>query len=237
MLAINFGAAGGRGFMRRTDLVVPAHLVAGLRIPPLAVTTGEAAVVWVDVPISIWRFRRRPAQRLPLDAGSARRARRYLRFTVWSLPVSLMTLLANTTFFFWRPGAPVALFAVYAGGLVLALPSLGGRLPSQSPRRGPHGGLRIPDVPVEVAQQWRDLNPGVTVTDQPAPAAHSRRFYAGWSAGLLVTAVVLFVVLAHDGREDFVLFWVAAAALFVAGCAAAFKLLPPGYIRLERGDH
>ena len=225
--------------MRRTELVVPADLVAGLEIPPLAVTTGETDVTWVEVPTSAWRFRRRPAQRLPLDPASARRARRYLRLTPWSSLFSLVTMLAGAVFFFSRPANAVALavwIAVSVANLALTLPSVSGRLPAQTPRRNSHGDLRIAGVPVAVAQLWQALNPGVTSTGQPAARAHSRRFYAAWSASLLLAAVALFVVLANDGREDFILFWIAVPVLFVAGCAAAGKLLPPGYIQLERSD-
>jgi len=228
------------GLMRRLDVVVPAHLVAGLHIPPFAVTTGETGVAWVEIPTSSWRFRRREVQRLPLDPRSARRARRYLWLTPWSLLVSFGMLLAyGAVVVGWSGGSAgtVGYFAISCGVLALSLPPVGGQLPPQTPRRDRRGDLRIPDVPIGVAEQWLHLTPGVTITDQPAPRPRSQRFYAAWSASLLLMAVALSVVLSNDGREDFVLFWAAVPALFLAGLVAAFKLLPPGYVQFERGDH
>ena len=100
-------------------------------------------------------------------------------------------------------------------------------LPRQQPRRLRSGHLRIPEVPVEVAQQWIARNPGVTTTDEPMPLPHSRRYYAGWSIGLVTAAIVLVVVLANNGREDFILFWMLVPVLFVAGLVMALRTQPP----------
>ena len=228
--------------MRRTDLAVPAHLVAGLRIPSLSVTNGEADVEWVEVPSSRWWFRRRPAQRLPLDPRSARRARRYLRRAPWSVPIRLVLFLVVIGAGWGQlQGAgylttttPLAVVVIF--NLVWNLADVGGELPPQTPRRDRHGNLRIRNVPLVVAQQWQDLNSGLTTSEEPASRPHSRRFYAAWSAALLLAAVALGAVLANDGRDDFILLVAAVPALFLAGCAAALKLLPPGYIRFERDD-
>jgi len=131
----------------------------------------------------------------------------------------------------------VAYFTVSGCVFALSLPSLGGQLPPQTPRRDRRGDLRFSDVPIGDAQQWLNLNPGVTLTDQPAPRPRSQRFYAAWSASLLLAAVALSLVLVNDGREDFILFWAAVPALFLAGLIAAFKLLPPGYVQFERNNH
>jgi peptidoglycan/LPS O-acetylase OafA/YrhL len=225
--------------MRRFDIVVPAHLVDTLHIPPIAVTTGETDVAWVEIPTSTRRFRRRPVQRLPLDPRSARRVKRYLRLTPWSLLISLLMIPAfGAVVAGWSRGtaATVAYLTVSACVLALSQPRIGGQLPPQTPRRDRHGDLRIPDVPIGVAEQWLNLNPGVTITDQPAPRPRSQRFYAACSVSLVLTAVALSVVLANDGREDFILFQAAVPALFLAGLVAAFKLLPPGYIQFERNN-
>jgi hypothetical protein len=225
--------------MRRTDLAVPAHLVAGLRIPSLSVTHGEADVEWVEVPTIGWRFRRRPVQRLPLDPRSARRARRYIRLAPWSLSVSVVAFLAVIGVLAGHLRGAVyetTTIAVVIFNFVWSLAGVGGELPAQTPRRDRHGNLRIRDVPLVVALQWQDLNSGVTTSDEPAPRPRSRRFYAAWSAGLLLAALALGVVLANDGRQDFILLWAAVPALFLAGCAAALKLSPPGYIRFDRSD-
>ncbi|GIF20897.1 hypothetical protein BJ973_001197 [Actinoplanes tereljensis] len=224
--------------MGRIDLVVPAHLVAGLRIPALAITTGQPDNAWVDVPISGWAFLRRPAQRLPLDPRSARRARRYVQLAPWRLPISLVIFLVLAVVDD-RSGHTIsdaAMVAVFVPIGVLSRPSLGGQLPPQTPSRDQHGNLRIPNLPITVAQQWMNLNPGVTTTDKPTPRPYARSFYASWSAGLILAAVTLGLALANDGRENFILLWSAVPVLFVAGCAAALKMIPPGYIHLERGN-
>jgi hypothetical protein len=91
-------------------------------------------------------------------------------------------------------------------------------------------------VPVEVAVQWVERNPGVVATDEPEPRPRSRPFYTTWSVGLIIAAIALCAVLATNGREDFILLWAAAPLLFFAGLSAAWRILPPGYIRFERNE-
>jgi hypothetical protein len=95
------------------------------------------------------------------------------------------------------------------------------------PYRTRLGDLRIPGVPVEVAREWVARNPGVTATDEPAPRPHSRRFYTAWSVGLLLAAAGLLVVLANDGREDFILLWMLAPVLLLTAVAMALKTQSP----------
>ncbi|GGN36445.1 hypothetical protein FHR83_006373 [Actinoplanes campanulatus] len=224
--------------MVRTDLVVPARLVQGLRIPSLSVTTGGAEVHWVEVPTSRWRFMRRPAQRLPLDPRSARLARRYLRVEPWASLARLVMLLGWVTVEVVSPSAltlPIGII-FWLTLIVGSIPQFSGVLPRQSPYRTAAGDLRVPQVPIEVAKQWVELNPGVVPTIEPVPRPRSRRWYATWSTVLLVSAIVLFTVLANDGREDSALIWVVVLSLFFIGVATALKTLPPGYIRFEPGD-
>lgn len=222
--------------MRRTDVVVPADRTAGLRIPPLAVTTGAPGPEWADVPMSVWRFRRRPALRLPLDPESARQARRYVRLAGWvPLTVVVPQLVWAAALFSdaARPAGPVALvvaLVVLIGSQLVPT----GRLPRQTPYRTRSGDLRIPGVPVEVAERWIEQNPGVTATDDPPPRRHSRRFYAAWSAGLLASAAGLAVVLVANGREDFILLWLLVPVLAIAAASMAFRMLPPGYIAFDQ---
>ena len=222
--------------MRRTDIVVPADRVADLRIPPLAVTTGAPGPEWADVPMSVWRFKRRPALRLPLDPESAKRARRYVRLAVWAPLVVIVSQLAWAGVLLSDAARPVELAALLVASVVLVGSQLvpTGRLPRQTPYRTSSGDVRIPGVPVEVAQRWIEQNPGVTATDDPAPRPHSRRFYAAWSAGLLAGAVGLAVVLATNGREDFIALWLLVPVLIVAGASMAGRMLPPGYVAFER---
>lgn len=221
--------------MVRTDLVVPARLVPGLRVPSLSVTTGGTEVEWVEIPTGRWAYARRPAQRLPLDPAGARLARRHLRFGPWILSAKLAALLSLTVIDLVRPSASLFPVRVVVCLAIIAssLSRFSGLLPRQSPRRTAAGDLRIPRVPIEVAERWAELNPGVFTTDVPAPRPHSRRWYATWATALLVAAAGLFTVFANNGREDSLLIWVAVLGLFVAGVATALKTLPPGFIRFD----
>ncbi|MFG1990983.1 hypothetical protein ACGFJ7_13520 [Actinoplanes sp. NPDC048988] len=204
------------------DLVVPAALVADVRMPALAVTDGSPGPEWADVPMSAWTFRRRPAQRLPVDAATARALRRHARLAPLSLPVSLLSIA------FLAVGVSAGSTLALAGSLIGPLWSLveGRGRPDLHPYRTPAGDLRIPGVPLEVAKEWIRLNPGVTVTDVPAPRRHSRRFYATWAIGLVGAAFALALVLANDGREDNFVFFMLVPALFIAGVWTATKTAP-----------
>lgn len=224
--------------MVRTDLVVPAHLVLGLQAPALSVTTGGTDVQWVDIPVGRWRLLRRSALRLPLDPRSARLARRFLRVEPWISLARLAALIAVTTVDMINRSAPTlpGWTVVWLIVIVSSAPRVNGVLPRQSPYRTVAGDLRIPDVPIEVAKQWVEQNPGVLPTIEPDPRPRSRRFYATWSAALFLSAIILFTVFANNRREDPLLIWVAVPSLFIAGTATAFKLLPRGYIRFGQGD-
>jgi hypothetical protein len=213
--------------MERIDLVVPSELVGRLVIPPLAVTDGTADPEWADVPMSRWRFRRRPSMRLPLDPRAARSTRWFVRAAPWSaLPVlaGLGALAAWDTGHLPLTGgaAPVMLASIGVSSL------LNGRgLPEQVPLRTRSGDVRLPAVPLRVAHEWVAANPGVIATDEPAPRAHSPRFYAWWCVGLVVAGLGLGAVLAGDGREDPDLLWLLAAGMFVVGLPLAWKIAPP----------
>ncbi|MFD0523118.1 hypothetical protein [Paractinoplanes durhamensis] len=88
------------GIEQRTDLVIPAAAVAGLQIPPLAVTDGTADPVWVDVPLYRRRIKPPPTQRLPFDPRSARVVRRYFWLAPWSalLAVILIAVWLSSAF-------------------------------------------------------------------------------------------------------------------------------------------
>jgi len=222
--------------MRRTDLVVPADRIAALRIPPLAVTTGAPNPEWADIPMSVWRFRSRPALSLPLDPASAQQARRYVRLAVWAPLLGVTSQLGWAAALFSDVPRPAQAVALAVALVVLIGTQLAptGRLPRQTPYRTRHGDVRIPAVPLSVAERWIDQNPGVTATDDPAPRPHSRPFYAAWSVALLAAAAVSAVALATNGREDFVLLWLLVPALTAAGAATASRILPRGYVSFER---
>jgi hypothetical protein len=215
--------------MQRTDLVVPADLVANLQIPALAITNGAADPDWVEVPLRRWRFKRQPSLRLPLDPRSAKKTRRYLRLAPWSPLPALVALLAWSVSAFGdlsRPGSLAAAMVAVGTPPAWSLLQSRGSL-RQVPYRTRSGDLRIPEVPVGVAKEWMAQNQGVTATDEPAPRPHSRRFYAGWSVGLLLAAAGLVVALANNGREDFILLWILAPVLFFTGVSMALKTQPP----------
>ncbi|MEU4557292.1 hypothetical protein AB0F72_02810 [Actinoplanes sp. NPDC023936] len=219
--------------MKRIDLVVPAASIAGLRIPPLAITTGTPDPQWVEVPLSRWRLGKlRPAGTFPLDARSARSVRRAVRVAPWSVLAALVLLIVWSVVvaleaYVSFPGLLTVLAAASLSISVLSLVRDRG-VPKHLPYRTRFGDLRIPHVPVEVAQQWVALNPGVLAADEPAPRPHSRRFYVGWSVGLLTASAGLAVVLANNGREDSVLLWMLLPVLFVVGVVAALKIPSPG---------
>ena len=174
-----------------------------------------------------WSFRRRPSQRLPLDPRTAKKTRRYVQLAPWSLLTSLVTLAAWAAAVFVDLTPPIWCAAVaVAGAGQLVWWSVRRGLPRQVPYRTRFGELRIPEVPVEVAQGWISQNPSVTVTDEPPPRPHSRRFCAGWSVGLVAAAIGLTGALANDWRDDFILLWMLVPVLFFSGISMALKTLP-----------
>jgi hypothetical protein len=207
-------------------------------MPSLSVTTGGTDVQWVEIPTSRWRFTRRSAQRLPLDPRSARLARRYLRVEPWATLTRLVVLLVCATVEVVRPSAPALLIAItiWPALIVWSIPQVGGVLPRQSPYRTVAGDLRVPEVPIEIAKRWVELNPGVVPTIEPDPRRRSRRWYATWSIALLSCATGLVTVFANNGRDDSVLIWVAVLLLFFSGVTTALKTLPRDYIGFDHGD-
>lgn len=192
---------------------------------------------WVEIPVGRWRFGRRSALRLPMDPRGARLAERYLRVEPWASLARLTALLALMAVDIVSPSASILPtgIVVWLAVIVSSVPRVNGVLPRQSPYRTVAGDLRIPDVPVEVGKQWVEQNPGVVPTIEPDPRRRSRRWYATWSAVLLVSAIVLLAVFTNNGREDLFLIWV-VPSLFLAGIGTALKMLPRGYIRLGDGD-
>src|SRR5689334_5569594 len=185
----------------RTDLVIPSSRASHLRIPPLAVTDGSADPEWVDMPMSRLRFRLRPSLRLPVDPRTARSIRRYLRLAPWSPLPTLAGLILIVCGLTGLLPPTTAYLAFLAAAAVSAL-MRGRGLPRQVPFRTAGGDLRIPGVPLRVAQEWVAANPGAIATDTAAPRRHSRRFYATWSGGLIVAAIAVADLLAASGRED-----------------------------------
>jgi hypothetical protein len=209
-----------------------------MQIPTLSVTTGGTDVEWVEIPTNSRKFKRQPTLRLPLDPDSARRARRYIRFEPWSSMLRLVALLAWVIINIVDPAAlsrPIT-FVVFLAVVVWSTPYVGGALPRQAPYQVAAGDLRVPDVPIEVAKQWVEMNSGVTPTIEPVARPRSRRWYATGSAVLLGLAIVLFVVLAITQPEHSSLTWLSVLILFLAGGAMALKTLPPGYIGFEKRD-
>ncbi|MBU2666004.1 hypothetical protein KOI35_21050 [Actinoplanes bogorensis] len=159
--------------MRRTELVVPAGLVSRLNPPPRAVTDGTTAPAWVEVPAARWRFPLEPSLWLPLDRRTARSVRLLQHVEPWTTAA----LLVGVAFLAMHLDAAAGLAAaVFAAVNTLLVPRwASGLTPSQRPYRTRSGEVHIPDVPVDVAQEWIARNPGVTTTDTPGPARHPRR--------------------------------------------------------------
>jgi hypothetical protein len=211
--------------MKRTDVVVAAALVPGLRIPALAVTDGAADPDWVEVPLSRWPGKPYPTQRLPMDRRSANNLRRLLWLEFWTVPIGVAAAAVWAAGIIWPMPLSVRLLAICSAMALGVLTSWARTetTPLQMPYRTRFGELRIPDVPEQVADAWVADNPGVIATDEPAPRPHSRGFYAGWAAVLLSAAVALAVVMATDAREDSLLFWMLLPALSVTGLVTAWK--------------
>lgn len=202
--------------------------MTSLHIPALAITNGAADPEWAQVPLSRWRFQRSPSQRLPLDPRTAKSVRRYTRLAPWSLLTTLVAVAAWSALAFAdlsSSGRTAAIAVAWSAILWSLLEQRG--LPRHLPYRTRSGDLRIPQVPVEVADRWVAHNPGVIATDEPAPPAHSRRFYAIWAAGLLTASAGLAVVMATNGRVDSVLLWMLMPVLLFTGISMALKAQPP----------
>ncbi|GAA2702557.1 hypothetical protein [Actinoplanes palleronii] len=214
----------------RTTLVIPADRVATLEIPPLALDTGAPGPEWLDIPVSIWVFRRKPSIRLPFSPQVAAKARWRIRFAPYLTVGGLASMLGYVALAFGgRTPWGFPLMAAAFGTSMLSYQ----RVIRQMPARTRDGGLRLPEVPVEVARSWQDVNPGLTETTEPAPHWYSRRVYGFAALGLILAGILLVVIIANDGIADFYLVFV-AAALLAAGLMAALKTLPPGYIRFDR---
>lgn len=220
-----------------TNLLIPAGLVSSLRIPEVAISTGEPGGVWCDRSWGRWRWsRRRYVVRLPYDPAAAAKLRKHAvlsRVNSVFLPVYLVGLA-----WWWFPVDRARSLFPYASIMIAALvvlSILGDRWNAAPiPSRTARGDLYLPDLPPAVAQLWVEGNPGVQAVDR-------KPTYRRWAPWVYATASLLCAITAG------LLIWLSSVtdvpvtiafvlpALLVAAVVLAYLALPTGHTRLHDG--
>ncbi|MEU4427909.1 hypothetical protein AB0F81_45425 [Actinoplanes sp. NPDC024001] len=219
----------------RVDVIMPVASVPDLRVPPLAVTTGDPRVEWVDMPNGTWAFQLRPTMRIPYDPAGAVRARRHLRALPVDLAIRLVFVLIMLTTFVgegpflglssdtWLWARLGAIIAVIAWSFPLRR-----WLPEQYPVTQAGRVVRVPHLPCEVAEEWVRLNPEtVRIVAENVPVRRYRpRVYVIWSAACFAGALLVGVALVRDAVPGRL--WLAVPALLIAAVVAIVKGAAPG---------
>lgn len=156
-------------------LLIPIAKVGILHIPALSISGGTQDPEWVDLPCASRQpYARAVKLRLPLDAASASNAYRWIRFRqlerVVLLPLAGMLFVAgfaarysgildaskalNLEIVLWLTGLALLWFGRHTYGR-LAIP----QHPTIINRRD----VTIQHVPLEVAEEWTNVNPDVRV--------------------------------------------------------------------------
>lgn len=224
-------------------LFLPRDLVPALNVPPRAVTDGSPDPVWVSLPAGGRSlFGRGTPIRLPFDAATAERARRWLRlnriYRMAIVPVQFVALTAALLMQLMDVLFP-ARSIIMLVAILLPLPFSFGyhrTAVAQFPRRIDRSGFVVPAVHPEVEQEWADANPGVELVEEEPPA---KRLFPAWAyaviSALCIVGCVLIWGQALDGNQVSLLWAAAFAALVLGAIVAAFKTLPSGFIRFEDG--
>jgi hypothetical protein len=218
-----------------TNLLIPADVVSLLRIPDVAVSTGEPGGVWCDRTWGRWRLSRRHVVRLPYDVAAAAKLRKravstrvyaiflpaYLLFVAWNLSRPEQERSSSP----WPMIMSVGLFALSvldSRWNVAPVPSRTGR-----------GDLYLPGLPPAVAQLWLESNPGVQAVDrEPTYRRWPPRVYA---AGALLCAAIAvgLVVWLFSGVDVSLAILFVLPALVIAALTLAYRTLPTGHTRLN----
>jgi len=218
-----------------TNLLIPAGLVSSLRIPDVAVSTGELGGVWRDRTWGRWRWSRRHIVRLPYDPVAAAKLRKYAvlsRVNKVFLPVYLVGLA-----WYWhrvdqaRSPFPRAAIIIAASLLLSILGERWNAAPI--PSRTGRGDLYLPGLPPAVAQLWLESNPGVQAVDRKP----TYRRWSPWvyAAGSLLCAAIAagLVGWMFSGADVPLPILFVLPAVIVAAVVLAYLALPTGHIRLN----
>jgi hypothetical protein len=218
-----------------TNLLIPADLVSELRIPDVAVSSGEPGGVWCDRSWGRWILSRRYVLRLPYDAVAAAKLRKlavlnrvYVLFAIADLTV-LAWRFTTPEQQRWSSPWPMIMNASVAALLILKVRWNVAPEPSRTRR----GDLYLPGLPPAVAQLWLQSNPAAQVVDRkPAYRRWPPWVYAG---GALLSAA-LTIGLARclfSGRDVPLVPLLALPAVVAAALTLAYLALPTGHSRLS----
>lgn len=232
------------------NLFIPLGALGQLSVPPLAITDGSRDPEWINLPCrGAYRYAHRPVLRLPLDAGTAATARRWIRFhkidDFLVTPAVLLLFLAGFLLGIWgrRAGSLTYLAALLSSFVAVALAWWSGTTERSltvrcHPEMVGRLGIYIPGIPAAVAREWTNRNVDVQiVAASPTWRRYPRWVYITMSGLCAAVGVGIFSVEATDRQAGINL----AAALtmtFLFGIAIAFavKALPPGYIAFIRSN-
>lgn len=219
-----------------TNLLIPADLVSLLRIPDVAVSTGEPGGVWCDRTWGRWILSRRDVLRLPYDAAAAAKLRKHAVLT----RVYVIFVVADVLVLAWRLSRPEEQrwaspwpMIMNAGLIVLSTLNLRWNV-APAPSRTRRGDLYLPGLPPAAAQLWLESNPGVQAVDrEPTYRRWPPWVYAG--GALLCAAIAVGLVKwLFSGFDVPLAPLFASPAFVVAALTLAYLALPTGHTRLNR---
>ncbi|WP_433361764.1 hypothetical protein ACQPZX_29100 [Actinoplanes sp. CA-142083] len=194
-----------------------------LRIPPVALTTGDEQVVWCDRNWGPLRLGG-PRIKLPYDPMSAAKLRRGARFAhVHRVVLLAYVILAVAVIADWMPGGstwlPIATVVLLLAGFLANRWDVAPR-----PARTGAGDLYLAGVPEPVALRWTETNSFVRRVERAPVRRHfSRRAHLVTAAACGISAIVCAVIASPLG----------AGILVVAALVALYRSFPAGYIRFE----
>ncbi len=212
------------------NLLIPAAVVATLRIPEMALTTGGMDVVWHDRTWGRMRWSRRSVIRLPYDPAAAAKLRNYDRLNRFHLILPLYAIL--TGFWVLHGGPPHSWTGLAPSLLFIIATALEARWNvTPRPSRTGTGDLYLAGLPDEVAERWIAANPQVqAVAAAPVYRLFRPRAYILGAVVCALTAILAIRTL-FDGEDHSLVFLVGPPALIIATFVFAYRAVPTGYIR------
>ncbi|GIE98865.1 hypothetical protein Ari01nite_63300 [Paractinoplanes rishiriensis] len=209
---------------RVPNLLIPAEVLPRLDMPPVALSTGAADPVWLDL----------PAGRFPYDHRAAAAVRRARRTRPVLLAVAAVVFVLYTIQLAGAAEIPAGVHLFGSAGLCVAgLARLSWQVPSLPVGVG--GDVYLAAVPEPVAAQWVARNPGVLLVDRrPVVRRFRPRFYTAGAVLFLIAAVQVVIVLAVGGVSGSA--WLAAPALVAAGVTLGYRSVPFGHVRFTTGS-